>query len=59
MAGSMKLVAKRCLLNTIQIIDRFHVQKLAQEVRVSHLWKAIVQENNLLVAAKQKKQNWF
>ena len=61
MAGSMKLIAKRCFPNAIQVIDRFHVQKLAiealQEIRINHRWEAIEQENNLLVEAKQKKQN--
>lgn len=36
--------------NATQVIDRFHVQKLAidalQELRISHRWKAIEQENN-------------
>ena len=31
MAGSMKLIAKRCFPNAVQVIDRFHVQKLATE----------------------------
>jgi transposase len=61
MAGSMKLIAKRCFPKAIQVIDRFHVQKLAiealQEIRVSHRWEAIEQENNLLLEAKQKKEN--
>ncbi|KPH11658.1 transposase [Chryseobacterium sp. ERMR1:04] len=61
MAGSMKLIAKRCFPKAIQVIDRFHVQKLAiealQDIRVSHRWEAIEQENNLLLEAKQKKEN--
>lgn len=31
MAGSMKLIAKRCFPNATQVVDRFHVQKLATE----------------------------
>jgi transposase len=31
MAGSMKLIAKRCFPHASQVIDRFHVQKLAIE----------------------------
>ncbi|MFC3157308.1 transposase [Chryseobacterium arachidis] len=27
MAGSMKLIAKRCFPYAMQVIDRFHVQK--------------------------------
>ena len=61
MAGSMKLIAKRCFPNATQVTDRFHVQKLAiealQELRISHRWEAIEQENNLLMQAKEKKKN--
>lgn len=61
MAGSMKLIAKRCFPNAKQVIDRFHVQKLAtealQEIRIQHRWEAIEEENNLLTEAKAKKQN--
>lgn len=50
MAGSMNLVAKRCFPNAEQVIDRFHVQKLAfdalQEIRVAHRWEAIDEETN-------------
>lgn len=61
MAGSMKLIAKRCFPNATQVIDRFHVQKLAmealQEIRIQHRWIAIEEENNLMAEAKQRKQN--
>ena len=60
MAGSMKLIAKRSFPNAVQVIDRFHVQKLAaealQEIRIRHRWQAIDVENNLLAEAKLKKQ---
>ena len=60
MAGSMKLIAKRVFPNAVQVIDRFHVQKLAtealQEIRIQHRWNAIEIENNLLIEAKEKKQ---
>lgn len=40
MAGSMKRIAQRCFPNAMQVIDRFHVQKLAiealQEIRIRH-----------------------
>ena len=59
MAGSMKLVAKRCFPNAVQVIDRFHVQKLAteavQEIRIKHRWEAIDSENEILKQAKEKK----
>lgn len=60
MAGSMKLIAKRCFPNATQAIDLFHVQKLAiealQELRIRHRWEAIEQENILLTEAKEKKK---
>ncbi|WP_294277786.1 transposase, partial [uncultured Chryseobacterium sp.] len=31
MAGSMKRIARRCFPIAVQVIDRFHVQKLAIE----------------------------
>lgn len=52
MAGSMKLIAKRCFPNASQVIDRFHVQKLAiealQEIRIKHRCEAIEMENNTI-----------
>ena len=60
MAGSMKLIAKRVFPSAIQVIDRFHVQKLAtealQDIRIHHRWQAIELENNLLAEAKKNKQ---
>lgn len=50
MAGSMNLVARKCFPNAEQVIDRFHVQKLAfdalQEIRIAHRWEAINEETN-------------
>lgn len=57
MAGSMKRIAKRCFPGAIQVIDRFHVQKLAiealQEIRIRHRWEAIETENNILKGSDQ------
>jgi transposase len=40
MAPTMKLIAKTCFTKAIQVIDRFHVQKLAfealQEITIKH-----------------------
>ena len=59
MAGSMKLIAKISFPNAVQVIDRFHVQKLAieavQELRIKHRWEAIDLENEILKQAKDKK----
>lgn len=50
MAGSMKRIAKCCFPDAVQVIDRFHVQKLAiealQELRIKHRWEAIEIENS-------------
>lgn len=58
MAGSMKLIAKRCFPYAMQVIDRFHVQKLAtealQQIRIKHWWEAIEMENELLERSKEK-----
>lgn len=59
MAGSMKLIAKQCFSNAVQVVDRFHVQKLAieavQELRIKHRWEAIDLENEILKQTKYQK----
>ena len=59
MAGSMKLIAKKCFPNAVQVVDRFHVQKLAtealQDIRIRHRWEAIEKENTLMAEAKERK----
>lgn len=59
MAGSMKRIAKRCFPCASQVIDRFHVQKLAiealQEIRIKHRWEAIEMENNAVEKASKEK----
>ena len=56
MAGSMNKIARRCFPCAIRVIDRFHVQKLAndaiQEIRIAHRWDAINQETNAKENAK-------
>lgn len=58
MAGSMKRIAKRCFPNAVQVIDRFHVQKLAiealQEIRIKYRWEAIEMENKALEEASEE-----
>lgn len=58
MAGSMKLIAKICFPKAVQVIDRFHVQKLSsealQEIRIKHRWEAIEEENNAILEAKKQ-----
>lgn len=56
MAGSMNKIARRCFPCAIRVIDRFHVQKLAndaiQEIRIAHRWDAINEETNAKENAK-------
>ena len=57
MAPTMKLIAKTCFVKATQVIDRFHVQKLAyeavQEMRIKYRWEAIDQENQEIALSKQ------
>ncbi|REC39923.1 transposase, partial [Candidatus Chryseobacterium massiliense] len=52
MEGSMKFIAKQCFPNAMQVVDRFHVQKLAaeavQELRIQYRWEAIDFENEII-----------
>lgn len=60
MAGSMKRIAKRCFPCADQVIDRFHVQKLAmealQEIRIRYRWEAIEMENKEMEGADKDKK---
>lgn len=56
MAPNMAKIAKVCFPAAKQVIDRFHVQKLAydavQEMRIKERWKAIDQETIEIAHAK-------
>lgn len=56
MAGNMGLIVKKSFPNSVQVIDRFHVQKLAldalQEIRIKHRWNALDQENHAIEKAR-------
>ena len=58
MANSMKNIATKCFPEAVQVTDRFHVQKLAnealQDIRVQERWKALDEENQ---AIKQARDN--
>lgn len=62
MAPNMKLIAKTCFIRATRVIDRFHVQKLAlealQEIRIKHRWEAIDEENEAILEAKSKGENY-
>ena len=61
MAGNMGLIVKKSFPNAVQVIDRFHVQKLAldalQEIRIKHRWNALGQENDGIEKAYKLCQN--
>lgn len=56
MAPSMISAVRRCFPNAHQVIDRFHVQKLAhdavQEIRIKYRWQVIDQETSSYAIAK-------
>ncbi len=58
MAGNMGLIAKKSFPNASQVIDRFHVQKLAlealQEIRIELRWEALDKENDAIGKARNK-----
>lgn len=58
MAGSMKQIAKKCFSKAIQVIDRFHVQKLVidalQDIRIKYRWAELDAENTAILNAKRE-----
>ena len=56
MSNSMHLIAKRCFPNAMRTIDRFHIQKLAndalQEMRIAHRWDTIQADTDAREEAK-------
>ena len=56
MAGNMGLIVKKSFPQATQVIDRFHVQKLAldalQEIRIKHRWEALDKENDAIENAR-------
>ena len=62
MAANMGKAIRRCFSNAEQVIDRFHVQKLAydavQEARIKYRWEALDAENAAVEAAKKHKQGY-
>lgn len=63
MASNMKLIAKTCFTRATQVVDRFHVQKLAlealQEIRIKHRWDAIDQENEAILQARKSGKEYL
>lgn len=58
MAASMHKIAKTCFPRAMQVIDRFHVQKLVyeavQDLRITYRWQAIKEENKQMKEAREK-----
>ena len=58
MAGSMQKIAKTCFPRAMQVIDRFHVQKLVyeavQELRITYRWQVIKEENKSYESGKRE-----
>ena len=52
------MIVKKSFPNASQVIDRFHVQKLAldalQEIRIKHHWEALDKENDAIETARNK-----
>lgn len=59
-ASNMGVIAKRCFPHAKQVIDRFHVQQLAnealQEIRIKHRWEAIEADNQAIETARINKR---
>ena len=57
MAATMHKIVRACFPKAQQVIDRFHVQKLAydalQQLRIEHRWEAIEQENKEIELSKE------
>ena len=58
MAGNMGLIVKKSFPNASQVIDRFHVQKIAldalQEIRIKYRWEAIDAESDVIEKAQSQ-----
>ena len=62
MAANMISAVRRCFRNAHQVIDRFHVQKLAhdavQEIRIKYRWQVLDQESSATNLAKANNQTY-
>lgn len=58
MAANMHKIARTCFPGAMQVIDRFHVQKLVyeavQDLRITYRWQVIKEENNQMKEARKK-----
>ncbi len=60
LAGNMGLIVKRCFPHAKHVIDRFHIQQLAnealQEIWIKHRWHALEAENEAIEKARKDKK---
>lgn len=63
MANSMYSIARQSFPKAVQIIDRFHVQKLMhealQDLRIQYRWQAMDEENKAVKETKKKKEQYI
>lgn len=63
MANSMYSIARQSFPKAMQIIDRFHVQKLMyealQDLRIQYRWQAMEEENKAIRQAKEKEEQYI
>lgn len=62
MANSMYSIARQSFPKALQIIDRFHVQKLMydalQDLRIQYRWQVMDEENKAIKQAKEKEEDY-
>lgn len=62
MANSMYSIARQSFPKALQIIDRFHVQKLMyealQDLRIQYRWQVMNEENKAIKKAKEEKEEY-
>ena len=60
MAASMNKIVDVCFSKATKVIDRFHIQQLAndalQEIRIKYRWKALDAENETIALAKKNNE---
>lgn len=63
MVNSMYSIARQSFPKALQIIDRFHVQKLMyealQDLRIQYRWQAMDEENKAIKQAKEKGEGYI
>ena len=62
MSSSMNKIVDICFPRARKVIDRFHIEQLAndalQEIRIKHRWKALDAENEAILDAKKNNEKY-